>query len=49
MCGVSGFWGPRDRVLLEAMSILQVNWLQKQTIFWGVRAFGGIKAYKGGL
>ena len=25
MCGVSGFWGPRDRALLEAMTAAQVH------------------------
>ena len=25
MCGVSGFWGPRDRVLLEAMTAAQAH------------------------
>lgn len=40
--------GQADSVLMEAMTVLRVNWATRHTIYWGVRA-GGHWSYKGGL
>lgn len=37
-----------DAVLLEAMTFLQVDWLTRQALYWGVRV-GGWSSYRGGL